>query len=79
LALGRVNLFISLDDVAILTDGRTALETIFDETDTRNLSTELDVYWLTKVGENPVKWWMFEQDESRCTTFESIQMSVEYL
>jgi sugar phosphate isomerase/epimerase len=39
-----------------LSDGRMALETIFDETKTDNVATELDIYWLTKAGENPVAW-----------------------
>ncbi|MFC4322067.1 sugar phosphate isomerase/epimerase family protein [Litchfieldia salsa] len=39
-----------------LTDGRKALETIFDDTDPRYVKTELDIYWLTKAGENPVDW-----------------------
>ncbi|RSK26185.1 sugar phosphate isomerase/epimerase [Bacillus sp. HMF5848] len=107
-----------------LSDGRSALETIFDNT---TVSTELDVYWLTKAGEDPVewlkrykgrsplvhlkdmtvddekffaelgtggvdltsilqtgdeagvKWWIVEQDQSRRTPFESIEMSLEYL
>ncbi|MDC3417028.1 sugar phosphate isomerase/epimerase family protein [Aquibacillus salsiterrae] len=107
-----------------LQDGRTALETIFDET---NVQTELDVYWLTKASENPVdwinkyktraplvhlkdmttdeerffaelgtggvdieavlatgetanvKWWVVEQDVSRRTPFESLEISINYL
>ncbi|OCA88060.1 xylose isomerase [Bacillus sp. FJAT-27225] len=39
-----------------LSDGRTALETIFEDTDSNALNTELDVYWLSKAGENPVRW-----------------------
>ncbi|MBS4172915.1 sugar phosphate isomerase/epimerase [Bacillus sp. FJAT-49736] len=39
-----------------LSDGRSALETIFAETHANNVQTELDVYWLTKAGEDPVKW-----------------------
>ncbi|MEH7274274.1 sugar phosphate isomerase/epimerase family protein [Neobacillus vireti] len=35
---------------------RTILETIFDKTNANNLKAELDVYWLTKAGENPVEW-----------------------
>lgn len=39
-----------------LSDGRMALEAIFDDTNSENLMTELDVYWLTKSGESPVEW-----------------------
>ncbi|WP_045517029.1 sugar phosphate isomerase/epimerase family protein [Neobacillus niacini] len=36
--------------------GSTILETIFDKTNANNIKAELDVYWLTKAGENPVEW-----------------------
>jgi sugar phosphate isomerase/epimerase len=110
-----------------LSDGRMALEAIFDDTNSENLMTELDVYWLTKAGESPVewinryknrsplvhlkdmttdaeqffaelgtggvdietvlnagdetgvKWWVVEQDMSRRTPFESIEISLNYL
>jgi sugar phosphate isomerase/epimerase len=110
-----------------LSDGRMALETIFDDTNSDSVMTELDVYWLTKAGENPVewlkryknrsplvhlkdmtldeekffaelgtggvdieavlntaeeagvKWWVVEQDVSRLTPFESIEISINYL
>ncbi|WHZ03941.1 sugar phosphate isomerase/epimerase [Neobacillus sp. YX16] len=110
-----------------LSDGRMALEAIFDDTNSENLMTELDVYWLTKSGESPVewinryknrsplvhlkdmttdaeqffaelgtggvdietvlnagdetgvKWWVVEQDMSRRTPFESIEISLNYL
>ncbi|MFF2449517.1 sugar phosphate isomerase/epimerase family protein [Neobacillus sp. NPDC058068] len=110
-----------------LSDGRTALETIFNDTYADNLHTELDVYWLTKAGEQPVEWmdryksrtplihlkdmttdeeqffaelgtggvdieavlnkgkeagvqwWVIEQDMSRLTPFESIEISMNYL
>jgi sugar phosphate isomerase/epimerase len=39
-----------------LSDGRMALETIFDDTNPEYVKTEFDVYWLTKAGENPVEW-----------------------
>jgi sugar phosphate isomerase/epimerase len=39
-----------------LTDGRKALEAIFDDTEEKNVKAELDIYWLTKVGESPVAW-----------------------
>ncbi|HYK74052.1 MAG TPA: sugar phosphate isomerase/epimerase [Pseudoneobacillus sp.] len=110
-----------------LSDGKMALETIFDNTTPENLKTELDVYWLTKAGQNAiqwihryknrtplihlkdmttdeeqyfaelgtggvdieailtigedagVEWWVVEQDESRRTPFESIEISMNYL
>lgn len=37
-------------------NGKTILEAIFDKTHSINVKTELDVYWLTKAGENPVEW-----------------------
>ncbi|MFS0779443.1 sugar phosphate isomerase/epimerase [Neobacillus sp. 3P2-tot-E-2] len=39
-----------------LSNGQTILETIFDKTHSINVKAELDVYWLTKAGENPVEW-----------------------
>ncbi|MFB5660263.1 sugar phosphate isomerase/epimerase family protein [Alteribacillus sp. HJP-4] len=110
-----------------LSDGRSALETIFEDTAPENVKTELDIYWLTKAGEDPVEWikrynrraplvhlkdmttddekffaelgtggvnlegvlgmseeadiewWVVEQDQSRRTPLESIEMSINYL
>ena len=110
-----------------LSDGRTVLDSIFDDTDAENVKAELDVYWLTKAGEKPVEWmsryknrtplihlkdmttdeeqyfaelgtggvdiesvlnlvedagvewWIIEQDFSRRTPFESIEISLNYL
>ncbi|GAE35247.1 inosose dehydratase [Halalkalibacter akibai JCM 9157] len=110
-----------------LNDGRMALEAIFEDTSASNVQTELDVYWLTKAGENPVewikryqnraplvhlkdmttdeekffaelgtggvdiesviaigeeagvKWWVVEQDVSRRTPLESIEISMNFL
>ena len=110
-----------------LSDGRTALESIFEDTNAANVKAELDVYWLTKAGEKPVewmnryrnrtplihlkdmttdeeqyfaelgtggvdiesvfnlgvdagvKWWIVEQDFSRRTPFESIEISINFL
>ncbi|GGC96986.1 sugar phosphate isomerase [Thalassobacillus devorans] len=110
-----------------LSDGKMALETIFDETNPEELHTELDIYWLKKAGENPVdwlkryqgrsplvhlkdmtndeeqffaelgtggvdieavlaageeagvKWWIIEQDESRRSPLESLEISMNYL
>jgi sugar phosphate isomerase/epimerase len=39
-----------------LQDGRMALEAIFQDTKSNNIQTELDVYWLTKAGEDPLEW-----------------------
>ncbi|MDN3017524.1 sugar phosphate isomerase/epimerase [Paenibacillus sp. BSR1-1] len=110
-----------------LSNGMTILEGIFDRTNANNLKAELDVYWLTKAGENPVEWmnrykhrlplihlkdmttdgeqffaelgtggvdieavlktgaengvqwWIVEQDMSRRSPFESIEISLNYL
>lgn len=110
-----------------LSDGRMALEAIFDDTQAENVKAEFDVYWLTKAGERPidwirrydgrtplvhlkdmtideeqffaelgtggvnldevlaigeeanVDWWIVEQDVSRKTPFESIELSINYL
>ncbi|MCK6208723.1 sugar phosphate isomerase/epimerase [Bacillus infantis] len=110
-----------------LSDGRMALEAIFDDSDPELLQTELDVYWLAKAKEDPaawikrykgrsplvhlkdmtkdeeqffaelgtgsidleeilslgdeagVKWWVVEQDATRLTPFESIEISIKYL
>jgi sugar phosphate isomerase/epimerase len=43
-------------ELQLLSNGRTALETLLDETNPEWVKAELDIYWLTKVGENPVKW-----------------------
>nr|WP_275980422.1 sugar phosphate isomerase/epimerase [Halalkalibacter alkaliphilus] len=110
-----------------LQDGRKALEAIFYDVSADHLQTELDVYWLTKAGEDPVEWinrykgrtplvhlkdmttdgeqffaelgtggvnieavlatgeeagvewWVVEQDVSRRTPLESIEISINYL
>ncbi|WP_088085667.1 sugar phosphate isomerase/epimerase [Bacillus sp. OV166] len=110
-----------------LSDGRMALEAIFDDTSIDQVKAELDIYWLTKAGEKPVEWinryknrtplihlkdmttdeeqffaelgtggvdleavlntgeeagvewWVVEQDMSRRTPFESIEISINYL
>lgn len=110
-----------------LSDGRMALEAIFDDTNSDNVKAEPDVYWITKAGESPVQWmnrfknrtplvhlkdmtideeqffaelgtggvdieavlnmgeeagvqwWVVEQDMSRRTPFESIEISINYL
>ncbi|WP_082233278.1 sugar phosphate isomerase/epimerase family protein [Halobacillus massiliensis] len=114
-------------ELAELSDGRTALDTIFEETDANDLKAELDIYWIKKAGHDPsawieryqgrtplihlkdmttdeeqffaelgtggvdlesvinrgeaagVRWWVVEQDESRRTPFESLEISVNYL
>ncbi|MCA0971510.1 sugar phosphate isomerase/epimerase [Halobacillus litoralis] len=108
-----------------LSDGRTALQTIFEEVP--ELETEFDIYWLKKAGEEPVewleayrnrsplvhlkdmttdeeqffaelgtggvdlksveekgkdigvKWWIVEQDESRRSPIESLEISMAYI
>ncbi|KKI90230.1 xylose isomerase [Bacillus sp. SA1-12] len=45
-------------------DGRTALETIFDETNSEWVKAEFDVYWLTRGGEDPVEWLKRYQDRT---------------
>ncbi|WP_050184144.1 sugar phosphate isomerase/epimerase family protein [Domibacillus robiginosus] len=110
-----------------LSDGRSALQTIFEDTDPESVKAEFDIYWLTKAGEKPiewikryngrtplihlkdmttddeqffaelgtggvdlqtvldagekseVEWWVVEQDMSRKTSFESIEISINYL
>ncbi|MEK3888579.1 sugar phosphate isomerase/epimerase family protein [Bacillus sp. FSL K6-3431] len=47
-----------------LSDGRTALEAIFNDTSANNVQAEPDVYWLTKAGENPVEWIKRYQDRT---------------
>lgn len=43
-------------ELETLEDGRTALTTIFDDTNQEDLKAEFDIYWLTKAGENPGDW-----------------------
>lgn len=114
-------------ELARLSDGRMALEAIFEDTNIDHVSAEFDIYWLTKAGEKPVEWinryknrtplihlkdmtideeqffaelgtggvnlesvlnvgeeagvewWVVEQDMSRRTPFESIEISINYL
>ncbi|WP_368505169.1 sugar phosphate isomerase/epimerase family protein [Alkalihalophilus sp. As8PL] len=37
-------------------DGSKPLRILLDETDPKWVNAELDIYWLTKAGENPVEW-----------------------
>ena len=114
-------------ELSRLSDGRTALAAIFDDTNNANVKAEFDIYWLTKAGEKPVEWikhykcrtplihlkdmttdteqffaelgtggvdlesilnlgneagvewWVVEQDMSRRTPLESIEISINYL
>ncbi|MEH7747409.1 sugar phosphate isomerase/epimerase [Neobacillus drentensis] len=114
-------------ELARLSDGRMALEAIFDDTNKDRVKAEFDIYWLTKAGEKPmewinryknrtplihlkdmttdaeqffaelgtggvdldavlttgedagVEWWVVEQDMSRRTPFESIEISINHL
>ena len=47
-----------------LSSGKTALETILDETNPEWLKAEFDIYWLTRAGENPVDWMKRYQDRT---------------
>jgi len=110
-----------------LSDGRTALQAILNDTNPDFVKAEFDIYWLTKAGQQPVewmneyqnrtplihlkdmtldeekffaelgtggvdleavlqlgeknevKWWVVEQDMTRRTPFESIEISIQYL
>jgi sugar phosphate isomerase/epimerase len=114
-------------ELEILSDGRTALQTILDETNPDWVKAEFDIYWLTKAGQNPldwinrypnrtplvhlkdmttdgeqffaelgtggvdiesvlqkgdeanVEWWIVEQDRSKLSPLESIEISMNYL
>jgi sugar phosphate isomerase/epimerase len=43
-------------ELAALSNGRTALETILDETNPEWVKAEFDIYWLTYAREIPLKW-----------------------
>lgn len=43
-------------ELAALSDGKSALASLFDETKPDVLAAELDVYWLAKAGEQPARW-----------------------
>ncbi|QFK72461.1 sugar phosphate isomerase/epimerase [Pradoshia sp. D12] len=43
-------------ELETLSDGRKALEVIFDGTDPDKVKAEFDVYWLKKAGEDPISW-----------------------
>ncbi|ARI76106.1 sugar phosphate isomerase/epimerase family protein [Halobacillus mangrovi] len=110
-----------------LSDGRTALDKILEETEPDHVKAEFDIYWLQKAEEEPltwmeryegrtplvhlkdmtkdkeqffaelgtggvnldkvlnrgeqnnVQWWVVEQDESRLTPLESLEISMKYL
>jgi sugar phosphate isomerase/epimerase len=110
-----------------LSDGRTALEAILDDTNPDWVKAEFDIYWLTKAGQNPldwikryenrtplihlkdmttdseqffaelgtggvdveavlqqgkdanVEWWVVEQDRSKRSPLESIEISMNFL
>ena len=47
-----------------LSNGKTALETILDETNPEWVKAEFDIYWLTRAGENPVEWMKRYQDRT---------------
>ncbi len=108
-------------------DGTKPLDYLLQETNPEWVQTELDVYWLTRIGENPVEWlkryhnrtplihlkdmttdgekffaelgtggvdlegvinqasqsnvewWIVEQDRSKRSPFESVQISLDFL
>ncbi|WLR61476.1 sugar phosphate isomerase/epimerase family protein [Guptibacillus hwajinpoensis] len=47
-----------------LSNGKTALETILEETNPEWVKAEFDIYWLTRAGENPVEWMKRYQDRT---------------
>ncbi|MBF0705443.1 sugar phosphate isomerase/epimerase [Alkalihalobacillus hwajinpoensis] len=47
-----------------LSNGKTALGTILDETNPECVKAEFDIYWLTRAGENPVEWMKRYQDRT---------------
>ncbi|WP_347548562.1 sugar phosphate isomerase/epimerase [Pseudalkalibacillus hwajinpoensis] len=47
-----------------LSSGKTALETILDETNPEWVKAEFDIYWLTRAGEDPVRWMKRYQDRT---------------
>ncbi|TKD70821.1 sugar phosphate isomerase/epimerase family protein [Pseudalkalibacillus hwajinpoensis] len=47
-----------------LSNEKTALETILDETNPEWVKAEFDIYWLTRAGEDPVKWMKQYQDRT---------------
>jgi sugar phosphate isomerase/epimerase len=114
-------------ELITLENGKKPLEWLFEETNPKWVQTELDIYWLTKAGEDPVEWikryhnrtplihlkdmttdgekffaelgtggvnvdgvleqgsksnvewWVVEQDQSKRSPFESIEISYNYL
>lgn len=47
-----------------LSDGRTVLQTIFEETNPDWVKAEFDIYWLTYAGEEPADWITRYQERS---------------
>ncbi|MGM0841539.1 MAG: sugar phosphate isomerase/epimerase family protein [Bacillota bacterium] len=43
-------------ELTILSNGKSALETILSETNPHWVKAEFDIYWLTFAGEKPVEW-----------------------
>ncbi|MEH7235345.1 sugar phosphate isomerase/epimerase family protein [Bacillus sp. JJ1562] len=43
-------------ELETLSDGKTALDMIFTDTNPNYVKAEFDVYWLTKAAEDPVEW-----------------------
>jgi sugar phosphate isomerase/epimerase len=51
-------------ELAALSNGRTALETILNETNPEWVKAEFDIYWLTFAGERPDEWLERYRDRS---------------
>jgi len=114
-------------ELVSLSNGKTALQTLLDETNPEWVKAELDIYWLTHAGHIPVEWmkryenrtplihlkdmttdgqkdfaelgtggvdlhsvlaqgdasnvewWIVEQDKSRRSPLESVEMSMNHL
>lgn len=43
-------------ELSPLINGKRPLDLLFEETNSEWVQTELDIYWLTKAGEDPVEW-----------------------
>ncbi len=43
-------------ELETLSNGKRALEFIFEETNPEWVQSEFDIYWLTKAGESPAEW-----------------------
>ncbi|MDQ0482471.1 sugar phosphate isomerase/epimerase family protein [Guptibacillus hwajinpoensis] len=60
-----------------LRNGKTALETILDETNPEWVKAEFDIYWLTRAGEDPVEWMRRYQDRTPLVHLKDMTMGGE--